>query len=104
MWRACSTSISRVVFGSEVNDASRGRRAVMTRIVKELAAGGSVFWVFPLVNESEHFEGMASANQVHRAHHCSVLPPLHRCFRFRLLSLRLGGSVLSRDVCFAVCV
>ena len=58
------TSVAKVAAGSVVGDASRGRRAVMERIVSELDAGGSVFWVFPLVNESEHFEGMGSANQV----------------------------------------
>jgi hypothetical protein len=55
--------VAKVPAGSQVGDSSRARQATQQRIVDELAAGGSVFWVFPLVNESEHFEGMASANQ-----------------------------------------
>lgn len=64
---AYRTSISKVPAGSDVNDTSKQRAANLDRIVAELEAGGSIFWVFPLVNESEHFEGMNAANQVRRA-------------------------------------
>jgi hypothetical protein len=49
-----------------VQDHTQGRKLIMKRILDELSRGGSVMWVFPLVNESEHFEGMGSANQVSR--------------------------------------
>jgi RecG-like helicase len=62
--------VAKVPAGSQVGDSSRARQATQQRIVDELAAGGSVFWVFPLVNESENFEGMASANQ---ARQCKLL-------------------------------
>jgi hypothetical protein len=62
--RLCRTSIVRVKEGSDVTDASRARREVLKRITDEVEAGGSVFWVFPLVDESEHFQGMGSAYQV----------------------------------------
>jgi RecG-like helicase len=37
---------------------------VLDLIEEELRNGGSVFWVFPLVRESEHFNEMGSAEQV----------------------------------------
>lgn len=52
----------RVPPGSEVT--AQSRRKVLQSIQDELSAGGSVFWVFPLVDESEHFQDMASAHQV----------------------------------------
>lgn len=53
--------------GSSVADKSGARVKMLERIAAELRAGGSVFWVFPLVDESEHFNGMGSANQARLA-------------------------------------
>ena len=63
--RACRTSVVKVAPSSAVADGSKARQRVQGRIVDELRAGGSVFWVFPLVHESEHFANMGSATEVH---------------------------------------
>lgn len=67
-WRCCRTTLVRVPPGSEVT--ARGRQKVLQAIEDELAAGGSVFWVFPLVHESEHFQDMTSAHLVRRLCMC----------------------------------
>lgn len=50
--------------GSKVADDNQARMNVLNRIEEELRNGGSVFWVFPLVRESEHFTELGSAEQV----------------------------------------
>eukprot|EP00892_Ulva_mutabilis_P000268 jgi/Ulvmu1/10241/UM060_0042.1 len=57
------TELVRVPPGGDVTASNR--RKVLQAIEAELAAGGSVFWVFPLVDESEHFQDMVSAHQAY---------------------------------------
>ena len=57
--------------GSDVTDGTRARQKVLERVTEEVENGGSVFWVFPLVDESEHFQDLGSAYQV------SIASPLH---------------------------
>lgn len=64
-WLARRTRVVRAKAGSDVgDDGVPSRRRVLERIAAELEDGGSVFWVFPLVDDSEHFEGMGSATAV----------------------------------------
>ena len=73
----------KVPAGSSVADQSGARLRMLARIEDELRAGGSVFWVFPLVDESQHFDGMGSANQV-----CKSQTHLHLRFRTSLAPWR----------------
>lgn len=88
----CRTSIVKIKTGSDVTDGSRARQQVLERVSEELEAGGSVFWVFPLVDESEHFQDLGSAYQV------CMPSPSHAT---RLLSVSAGSAgaaSISRDV------
>lgn len=58
--------------GSDVTDSTRARQQVLERVSEEIENGGSVFWVFPLVDESEHFQDLGSAYQVHLP--CLTIP------------------------------
>jgi RecG-like helicase len=60
----CRTHIVKIKPGSDVTDGSQARQKVLERVSEELEKGGSVFWVFPLVDESEHFQEFGSAYQV----------------------------------------
>ena len=54
----------KVKAASDVTDGSTARQKVLERVQEEIEQGGSVFWVFPLVDESEHFQDMGSAYKV----------------------------------------
>lgn len=60
----CRTCIVKIKAGSDLTDGSRARKQVLERVTDEVEKGGSVFWVFPLVDESEHFQDLGSAYQV----------------------------------------
>ena len=66
------------------------RRKVLQAIEDELAAGGSIFWVFPLVDESEHFQDMASAHQVRTP---SPSPPPNPATPSHACSTAIGYSL-----------
>ena len=88
----CRTSIVKIKTGSDVTDGSKARQQVLERVSEELEAGGSVFWVFPLVDESEHFQDLGSAYQV-----CMPSP----LYATRLPSVSVasaGAASIARDV------
>lgn len=60
----CRTTVVRVPSASGVDSKGAAREKVLGEIQSELERGGSVFWVFPLVEESEAFEHMGSAHEV----------------------------------------